>query len=397
MLAKPPCGQRPLRILYLNEIRPGDATASAAVLGRHMAWPGAQWTVYGEEHISVPKTLQRIRNRLVRPIAPKMAFRIEQNWESAYAISNLSKQLDGRDFDLVLTLAHGRLGLRAWHLAERLGLPLAIFFHDWWPELLESSSGKAELPMESVTKAFSDLQARSDVCLAVCEGMAEHLLPEARKTVIYPIPDPAIKFRERAMSPPAPLVVTYTGSLWSPYGGMVSRLADEIGESRDVKLKVYGERQYLEPEQRERMERRGQLYPFVPQEEFSRIITEKSDILLGVMGSDAPQRVRMRTSFPSKVANYFRTGNATLLWAPPDSALGRFAITNRLTLYQPALDPTFIMEQILELAANPGALVAAAKESQEIGSALFDPVRLNEQLYEQLRSTVERFRDGRPR
>jgi hypothetical protein len=138
------------------------------------------------------------------------------------------------------------------------------------------------------------------------------------------------------------------------------------------------------------MEQRGQLFPFTPMGEYHQIITSGSDLLLAVMGDDEADKCRMKTSFPSKVANYFRTGNAVFIWAPESSSLGRFASACNLQLAQSKLDGALVARQISTLVEDLSTLASARRESAAIGNDLFDPLQLNARFYEQLHQLLER-------
>lgn len=375
--------EKRLRVLYFNTLLPGPTTASAIVLQRHLEWPGAEWTVIGENDIEVPKTLQRIRQRVIRPLSKDLAFGFEQNTEVKWAIAKLARQLDRNDFDVVLTLAHGRLGLNAWRLAEKLRLPLATIFHDWWPELLESSGENEVHGIRHAARAFDELQRKSDVSFAVCEGMAERLTGSHNKEVLYPIPDPQIEPISR-LENNSPLRVTYTGSLWQPYGNLIAELADRLADDRNIKLQVYGNRRYLDAGTAERMEQRGQLFPWVPIDEYKHLITHGSDLLIAVMGDDEPGECRMKTSFPSKVINYYRTGNATFTWAPASSSLGRFADRENLTLKETRLDAGLVAVQIRKLLTDKKMMRDARNDAHRVARNVFEPQEINRRFYERL-------------
>jgi len=377
-----------MRILYLNELTPDESTASAIVLARHMRAASRKWVVMDEEALPVPRWLQTVRNRVLLKWAPGLASRLEQHWETRAGLRALAGRLQADDYDLVLTLAHGRLGLHAWRIAERLNLPLATLFHDWWPEVLETSAGAGKPDIETARKDFLQLQRRSDLCFAVCEGMASRLKEARRTEVLLPIPDETIASLDRSASLSGKLRITYAGSLWPPYGTLIASLADELANEDNLQFNVYGERRYLDRQAAGRMESRGQLSPMKSMDNYKKTITEESDLLLGVMGQDRPGKCRMQTSFPSKVANYFRTGNPTMLWAPPESSLGQFARAANLSLYEPVLDARHMAQHLRSFASDPAARAAAKEESIETGKRYFDPGDLNRIFYGNLESLL---------
>jgi hypothetical protein len=137
------------------------------------------------------------------------------------------------------------------------------------------------------------------------------------------------------------------------------------------------------------MEQRGQLFSFAPIDEYYKIVTRESDLLLAVMGDGEAAKCRMQTSFPSKVSNYYRTGNATLIWAPESSALGRFAKSAALQLYEPILESQRVANAITALANNPSNCSKAQKESKRVSAEFFDPDQINAHFYRRLNQVAQ--------
>jgi len=374
-----------LRLLYLNELMPADTTASAAILSRHMKACRTPWTLVSEQDLSVPRILQSVRNHLLRRFFPATAVMMEQSFEIQFAATNLAARLAGQKLDVVLTLAHGRLGLHAWRVAQKLGLPLVTIFHDWWPELFARSLKKKNASAGWLERDFADLQRNSDLCLAVCEGMAEHLTHAKCTQVLYPIPESDLTLVPLDRPQGDVFRVTYTGSLWYPYGEMVSKLASVLAGKENIQFCAYGERSYLPVHVADEMESRGQLKPFVPRDQYRALISEGSDMLLAVMGQDAQGQRRMQTSFPSKVVNYFQTGNATLLWAPQNASLGRFARSHGLQMHEESLDPVAAAERIIEMASCSAELQRARQESRLVADKCFHPELLQQTFSAALR------------
>ncbi len=377
-----------MRILYINEITPGQSLASSVVLERHLQKCPVPWEILSEQDISVPRIIQTIRNRVLSKVVPLLAFYVESHIEARLALGDLAKRLSPNNYDMVLTLAHGRLGLHSWCLAKALELPQVTIFHDWWPELLASSTRCSALDLTSVSNDFTELQRQSDLCFAVCEGMAEHLTEAGKVEVLYPIPDESIT--SRPSKPSRRLRVTYAGSLWQPYGKMIVSLADQLAGNKNIDFRVYGESKYLDATAAARMETLGILFPIVPQSEFNDLITAGSDLLIGVMGDDHPGKVRMKTSFPSKVANYFRSGNATLIWAPAPSSLGKFARAAG-ALVENDLSAEKVAHLINKISKNPALLQSEKSKSLAIGEKYFNPANLHQSFMRSLYEVKDEF------
>jgi hypothetical protein len=361
----------------ISEIEPARGGASAEILKRHLDALGEPYEYIGPGHpgLALPRWPQRLFN-LTRRAFPRWASGFEHSGLTRCRYRRLRKA-HLEPADLVLALAHGPLGMLAGTYARGERLPLVTFFHDWWPEMIREYAAMTPAAYARIDAQFADLQRASHDCLCVCEGMAEALLPEARRTVLLPVPDRAVAARPEAERPPgAPLRVVYTGSLWGVYGELMRALAEVLRGHPAIALEIYGNRKYLDPEFLAWAEPAGVLRPFLPYEDYLAKISAGADVLVGVMGLGEADSRRMQTSFPSKVANYFRTGNAVLLWADRRSSLGRFADSRRYPWWEPEARAEAVVERLLALARDPGQLAVARARGAALGQHEFDPDRL---------------------
>lgn len=364
-----------LRIL--SEIEPARGSASAEILKRHLDALGEPYEYIGLEHpaLQLGRGPQRVFN-IARRAFPRWGAGFENGPLMARRLRGLARaKLEPAD--LVVALAHGRLGMQAWRHAQDAGLPLVTFFHDWWPEMVRAYAAMLPGQYARVEADFVRLQRASRSCLCVCEGMAAELHPAASTRVLLPIPDRAVAWRADAGVPSeGPLRVAYTGSLWGVYGKLLQALAEALRHRPEIRLEIHGERRYLDPDFVAWAEPAGVLHPFLPYEEYLAKIRNGVDVLIGVMGLGEERSRRMRTSFPSKVANYFRTGNAVLLWADPESSLGRFCASHEYPWWVAEAEVGAVVDRLLGLARNRDMLGSARQASATLGEREFAPDRL---------------------
>ena len=366
-------------LLVLSEIEPARGTASAEILKRHLDDLAEPYLFVGPDHSALqpPKWKLRLLS-LVRKVAPRWASGFEHLRQIQEALQQLPERLpEWAEVDLILTVAHGRIGLNSWRLAQQTGIPLVTFFHDWWPEMIREYAAMRANQLAAVDANFLSLQTASSRCLCVCEGMAEALESEAAKTILLPVPDRAVKpVAPSAQGTGEVLRVVYTGSLWGVYGKLMTELATALEGVPGIALKIYGDAKYLDPAFVARSRASGVLNAFLPYDGYLTEISERADVLVGVMGMGGDESLRMQTSFPSKVANYFRTGNAVVLWADPHSSLGRFAAAHRYPSWIREADPGGVVECLGRMASDPAALAAARQDSVRLAAHEFDPDRL---------------------
>jgi hypothetical protein len=374
-------------LLVLSEIEPVRGTASAEILKRHLESLDEPYLYVGPGHraLQSPKWQLRLLN-LVRSVAPHWANGYEQLGQAGSQVCGLPARLpEWSAVDLIVTVAHGRLGLNAWRLAEATGVPLVTFFHDWWPEMIREYTTMRPAQWAALDANFHALQKASAACLCVCEGMMEALEPDATRTLLLPVPDRAVPRAEHGSAPrTGPLRVVYTGSLWGVYGKLMTALAKALEPVPEIDLKIYGDAKYLDSGFVAHARAAGVLHDFLPYADYLEEISARADVLIGVMGMGGDASVRMQTSFPSKVANYFRTGNAVVLWADPHSSLGRFAELHQYPSWVREADPGAVVATLRRMAREPDALAAAREESARLATHEFDPDRLQQVFAESL-------------
>lgn len=375
-------------MLYISEIQPNKTNASAILLHRHLGALKGAYIGISEEKPSLRHSIWcRLLISLLHKTSKTLKEWFIQSVEPILVCQNIASTMRAKNPTLILALAHGRLGLHAWRVGKKLGVPTVTIFHDWWPEMMCSYRGKRDLCIRAIERDFINAQKNSDLALAVCPGMAKNLIYSKKVEVLYPIPDDSIKIRSD-YSAHHPIRVVYTGSLWSPYGEMLLKLAEVLQDDTEIALKIHGDPKYIPLQKREKLLSNGILENYINVDQYKKRVTLEAEVLLAVMGGDAEGEIRMATSFPSKVANYFQTGNVVLLWALPGSSLRTFALEYDypwLVESENASDVVLILKRLTE---DHSLLHQARLDAKRIKEEVFDPLKIQRQFEAALRRAV---------
>lgn len=381
-----------MRILLISEIKPDDTNSSAIILKRHLLQYGEYTKIIHEscEDVNrsrfvcfflsiisrVSKTFKEIFIQSIEPIIISRA---------------IEKALRTNKPDILLSLAHGRLGLHAWRVGKKLGVPTLTIFHDWWPEMMKSYRKGRDLVVRGVERDFENAQKYSDLSLAICPEMAKQLVYSKNIEVLYPIPDKDIQPR-KSFCPMDTLRVVYTGSLWNPYGKMLMNLESKIQGDPSITLKIHGDPKYIPTPRRDALIDNGILEDYLSVEAYKRRVTDEADVLLAVMGGDSEGEIRMATSFPSKVANYFQTGNIVLLWALSGSSLNQFCHDYCYRWFVESSNPADVVSMLKRLLADQDVMKQARSDAMRIRDKVFEPLKIQQQFDMALQRAIANYR-----
>ena len=374
-----------MHVVFLSEIQPGDTGASPSVLKAHLERLGSNYkqTRIDETNTSYTLTLtDRIFRKIFKLFSKDQYLQYTDGTEAKKIIRHLSSHLKDKNVDVVLCLALGRLGLHGWLLAEQLGVPVVSLYHDWWPEMVKLYHEDEPGYHAMVARQFDQLHSKSFRSLSVCRGMADLLPTDGDAQVLYPTPTLKLSEEDLAQRPSPdsiePLRITYAGSLWAPYGDLLSKLTKELENASELKFQLSGDPKYLDAETLERWNAQKIFNPPVSFEEHVEVITKGTDLLLVVMGRDPEESIRMKTSFPSKICNFVNTGNPVMIWAPRGTSLGDFAADLGHPGWIETEDPALAASELLAIAQDDARVEAVRKSSQRIAREVLNSDRLQE-------------------
>lgn len=220
----------------------------------------------------------------------------------------------------VFTVADNTLSWMAYHLANRLGVPLITNFQDWWPR--GQFTLELEKPFEPVAKLlearFHKLYQESTVAFCTSAGMREKLGEHSCAPVLYPCSAPRDPGFTPDFSPPSqsrPLKLIYAGTVIKDYGRSVLRLARALAGLPWVKFEVYGPRPDWPESDLAWMKSQGIYQGLLPYAELKTKL-RTADACLVVMSFGRELELMMRTSFTTKFLEYVQFAKPVIVWGP---------------------------------------------------------------------------------
>lgn len=377
--------ERKLRIFLLSNVVPENAAGGQVVLYRHLI--ASSDFVLQHNRPATPRWLNsRFWKRLksTRLHAACNALEISATRSSSSRV--IFEQARQFGPNIVLTVAHGRGYDQARDLAERLNIPLATIFHDWWPDLEEIPPRWRRLE----EARFRSIARASEVCFCVSEPMRAQLGSGGNATVLPPIPG-------RARDIPQVLAagvgtIGYFGSLYD-YGPMVAELAIASLDEGDVSLEIRTTRLNCPENQVTRLRAAGVLLPFAERQDFEKWISGIKAILC-VMSFDPSLRRRMETSFPSKLIESLQFGKPVIIWGPEYCSAVQWAQANQVGH---CITTPVVLEVMAELQAflrNDAAQRAASQRAEVISKTVFSPQEIHRHFRQELWKVVRRHRRG---
>ncbi|MEM1370039.1 MAG: glycosyltransferase, partial [Cyanobacteria bacterium P01_H01_bin.15] len=244
-------------------------------------------------------------------------WRLVQNVEMILSSSCLNKDLLSlaKEFqpDAILTVADLTLSESARKLSIILDLPLLVNFQDWWPR------GQFYYPQERpysvlvplFERRFRRMHRSADLVFCTSEGMRKFLGVHSNSHVLYPIgarksSDSPTAFEVEAYKSHGKLPkkqLIYTGTAFGSYGRMLRALAEELKDSDEWELTIFGATPDWSEEEVEQAKVSGLYQGFLPFEQLKAKLRQ-ADACLSVMSFDPKLETMMRTSFTTKVLDY---------------------------------------------------------------------------------------------
>ena len=220
--------------------------------------------------------------------------------------------------DLIFNVAETYLSFQALKLARKINVPFACYFMDW----SHYASQCHEWAPPIMDRMYRRLYRDSDLALCISDGMREELGPHPNAHVVYPIPGDAQTTRpnNRIIQKSADdqclkFQFLFAGSLGHWYGRQVKKVLEVLDNELDFSLKVYGQDHDWPEDFVIRQQMKGAFGGFRPFEEIQPEF-ESADAFLLVMGFDPKDELIERTSFKTKLVDYFAYEKPILIWGP---------------------------------------------------------------------------------
>lgn len=281
--------------------------------------------------------------------------------------------------DAILTVAHGNLFWLASVIAQQLKLPLISIYHDWWPILAKVHTGASQEALQVISWRFQELYKQSNCVFCVCPGMQAELGNHPNAHILYPIPDwktvpdsPASTTGESKKD----FVLTYAGNMTSGYGLLLQSLIKALTPEDGITLKLYGNFQDWPESLIDYSLQNDILHNFIPPESL-RTKLASSDALLVTMGFQREPPLFLRTSFPSKLINYFPFAKPIIVWAPSESSVIKFSKDYDLGIVIEDFRPEAVINAVKELAISREKQRTLSLQSLKLYETLFKPEKIH--------------------
>jgi hypothetical protein len=372
-----------MKVLLISSAIPDSSGGGQLLLQRHLigvspielavALPTA-WTGPERSFVAAPSAFWR------RLSATRFNARVQLLRDRLGATCALGPLLDfARSFapDVVLTVAHGPLSDTAKRVAQRLGRPLASIFHDWWPDLAPRGSGETDA-------GFRALYRASHTAFCVSDGMRRELGPHQDAPVLLPIPG-----RTAVVGPAAEpgdvFTLVYTGSLNDVYQPGLEELTRRLENHHRIRIELWGDASWWPAERREALHRAG-VYHGPAHNDDLRLQTSlaRADALLTHMSFASSHERRVRTSFPSKLADYTRWAKPLVFWGPSYSSAAEWLRHRAAAVLIEDPSPANAVAAIEALANNREQQRALSSKAAAFYAHELSPVRLQQMFLDGL-------------
>lgn len=374
-----------LKILLISSVLPRDTIGGEVVLYRHLSqkselrlviatdnWQG----LLSEDTIEIPDN--RLLKRLTRTRISKWVHDVRQCFDTFHDTKKLRHYIKHQKPDIILTVAHHELCWLAKHMSQEFNIPLVTFFHDWWPDLAYVHSFAKKV----LTHRFKQLYQQSQLAFCVSEEMQQALGKHPNAQILFPISERMvikkpleILVREEAFT------VIYAGNLSGIYGPMIQALCTSFSEISKLQLKLFG----LQPDWQEslvqQVKSKGIYGGFI-----SNLDQELSNAnaLLVAMSFNQLDKMRMQTSFPSKLVGYCQFGKPIIIWGPEYCSAVRWGRQHQSALVVSSPLVQDLVGAIEELATQPKEQTRLGNKALEMAQGMFNQEKIQRQFVDSI-------------
>jgi glycosyltransferase involved in cell wall biosynthesis len=373
-----------INVIVISSVRPENSTAAALTLHRHLVnRPGVRLYVLPAEHheLAGGSMPSKIVPRLMRSSARRWANDMDYLMHTTLPLEKRLPAPPTTARTVVLTLAYRSGCWVAQRYARRHGLPLAVRFDDWWPDI-----APVHAPVRKhLERRFLELHRSADLSLCISEGMLKALGPHRNARVILPIPDAEPIRPSKCKDSAGEFRVGYSGNMFD-YSDMMADLAQLALKQSDVRIEFRGCPRWPQALIHE-MKHRHLLHDFEPGPGFDDWLGS-FDAYLVVMFFDAAQRRRTETCFATKLVDYSRAGRPVVIWAPESSAVVQWAKKSKAALCVTDPDARALLAALADLKRDRALQLELGARIRRAYEAEFSPVGLQQQFMEALNSVI---------
>lgn len=306
-----------IRVIFISSVRPEPTSAGQIILYRHFCnRPEFDLEIYGFEPTKLSFRML-IRRGLGKIAQFGGIFETLVNcawvlWKGRWMDKDLPVKVERDQKTIVGTVAHGDGFYAAQRFAKKHGLPLMVFFQDWWPDMAEVPKPLVEL----LDRRFLEIAKYCDHGLCVSNGMKKALGGGENLHVLPPIPaEPNIQpLDDCSGAYNKKFKILYFGNL-DLYGEMLLDALRVFKGHPTIQLQVRGSNPNWPDDAKREMRDAGLWLDFAPRSELDDWLQSADAFLIPLVFKEKYRR-RMETSFPSKLIEFAQFGKPLVVWGP---------------------------------------------------------------------------------
>jgi glycosyltransferase involved in cell wall biosynthesis len=374
-----------LKILLISSVLPRDTIGGEVVLYRHLS-PKSELSLsiatndsqglLAEDIIEIPEN--RLLNRLKRTRISKWVHDIRQCFDTFHDTKKLRIYIKHQKPDIILTVAHHELCWLAQKISQEFNIPLVTFFHDWWPDMAYVHSFARKV----LIHRFKRLYQQSHLAFCVSEEMRQALGKHPNAQILFPIPKHLlIEKTLTSLAPNVKFTVIYAGNFSGIYGSMIQALCTSIAENYQLQLKLFGPQPDWEDFLVQQVKDRGIYGGFVANLDQE---INNANALLVAMSFNQLDKMRMQTSFPSKLVGYCQFSKPIIIWGPEYCSAVRWARKNQSALVVTSPLVQDLVKAIEELATQPKEQNRLGNKALEMNQVMFNQENIQQQFMDNL-------------
>jgi glycosyltransferase involved in cell wall biosynthesis len=376
-----------MKILLISSVLPRDTTAGEVILYRHLTqWSKLNLTIATDnsqdllsENI-VEIQANQFLNRLTQTRMARLAHIIRQCFESFYDSHELRQHIKHNKPDLILTVAHGELCWLAQQMSQEYSIPLATFFHDWWPDLAYIHYWARRI----LEYRFKRLYQHSQLALCISEAMRRTLGSHPHAQVLFPIPEKlALKKYSEAGVRKEGFKVIYAGNISGIYRPMLQSLCQICLEVSEFQLKLFGPQpdwsSFLVEDYK-----KNELYGGFVSREVLMTELNYAHALLLTMSFETRDKRRTQISLPSKLLDYCQFGKPIIIWGPGYCSAIQWGLQYQSALVVTSPYAKDLVQAIRELATQPEKQNYFGNKALDMAHSIFNPEKIQQQFVDSL-------------
>jgi glycosyltransferase involved in cell wall biosynthesis len=303
-------------------------------------------------------------------------------WEGRWIDEDLPESVDHDVRTIVMTVAQGEGFHAAQRFSRKHGLPLVVFFHDWWPDMASVPA----LFRRFLEKSFLLLAKECSLGLCVSDGMRKALgLGENLKN-LSPISagNDSVDVASRVeRSSSLPFRIFYSGTL-GEYGPMLGVALKESLNHPEIQFQVRGANPNWTDDFKHEMRTNGQWLQFAPRRELMEWLASAHAFLIPMV-FEPEMRRRMETSFPSKLIEFVQFGKPLIIWGPEYCSAVKWARKDNCALCVTDPDPKVLLRELEKLTSSQKEYQRLSSAAREAAETDFSHDRIQAQFMEALR------------